>query len=82
MIRSVPKELNTDQSTVLEALQVLGFVTISMLEINLHWEAARAQTVLDYLLADALVWLDTQASETEYWSPMSIPDSGGSKSLI
>lgn len=77
MIRSVPKELNTDQSTVLEALQVLGYVTVSMLQINLHWEAARAQTVVDYLLADSLVWIDSQASETEYWSPMSIRDGGG-----
>lgn len=77
MIRSVPKELNIDQSTVLEALQILGFVTIPMLELNLHWEAARAQTVVDYLLADSLVWIDTQPAETEYWSPMSIGDSGG-----
>jgi ESCRT-II complex subunit VPS22 len=78
MIRSVPKELNTDQSTVLEALQVLGYVTISMLVVNLHWESARAQTVVDYLLADSLVWIDSQAAETEYWSPMSIRDRGGS----
>lgn len=70
MIRSVPKELNTDQSTVLEALQVLGYVTVSMLRVNLGWEAARAQTVLDDLLSDALVWIDTQADETEYWTPM------------
>jgi ESCRT-II complex subunit VPS22 len=31
MIRSVPKELNTDQSTVLEVIQVLGYVTVSVL---------------------------------------------------
>ncbi|KAI9850804.1 MAG: hypothetical protein M1838_005059 [Thelocarpon superellum] len=70
MIRSVPKELNTDQSTVLEALQVLGYVTVSLLQANLQWERARAQTVVDYLLADSLVWVDSQAAETEYWSPM------------
>ncbi|KAK3073068.1 hypothetical protein LTS18_014511, partial [Coniosporium uncinatum] len=49
MIRSVPKELNTDQSTVLEAIQVLGYVTTSMLQINLHWERARAVAVIDDL---------------------------------
>ncbi|KAI9828168.1 MAG: hypothetical protein M1826_006096 [Phylliscum demangeonii] len=77
MIRSVPKELNTDQSTVLEAMHVLGYVTLSMLQANLGWEPARAQTVLDDLLADSLVWIDTQAVEPEYWTPMHIQDNGG-----
>ncbi|KAI6893390.1 hypothetical protein D0869_08155 [Hortaea werneckii] len=68
-IRSVPKELNPDQSTVLEAIQVLGFVSISMLRDNLSWERARAIAVMDDLVADSLVWVDSQADETEYWSP-------------
>lgn len=69
MIRSVPKELNTDQSRVLEAIQVLGYITRSMLEDNLDWEPARAETVIEDLLGDSLVWVDLQASEKEYWSP-------------
>ncbi|KAF1987251.1 ESCRT-2 complex [Aulographum hederae CBS 113979] len=77
LIRSIPKELNTDQSTVLEAIQVLGYVTISMLQINLHWERARAVAVKDDLVADSLVWVDEQAEETEYWSPTFIHDTGG-----
>ena len=77
MIRSVPKELNTDQSTVLEAIQVLGYVTPSMLQLNLSWERARVMAVLDDLVADSLVWVDKQAGETEYWSPASIHDAGG-----
>jgi len=69
MIRSVPKELNTDQSTVLEAIQVLGYVSVSMLQFNLHWERARAVAVIDDLMSDSLVWVDTQGEEREYWSP-------------
>ena len=69
MIRSVPKELNTDQSTVLEVVQVLGYVTISLLRDNLGWEKARAGTVIEDLVADSLVWVDLQAAETEYWTP-------------
>lgn len=69
MIRSVPKELNTDQSIVLEAILLLGYVTRSMLEDNLGWEPARAETVIEDLLGDSLVWVDLQASEKEYWSP-------------
>ncbi|KAI5292165.1 hypothetical protein KEM55_008038 [Ascosphaera atra] len=76
-IRSVPKELNTDQSTVLEAIQVLGYVTVSMLQINLSWEKARAKTVIDDLLADGLVWVDMQSQEWEYWSPQGLLDESG-----
>jgi len=68
-IRSVPKELNTDQAMVLEAMQVLGYVTHSMLQVNLGWDHVRVQTVLEDLVSDSLVWIDTQAEETEYWTP-------------
>lgn len=69
MIRSVPKELNTDQSSVLEAIQVLGYVSVSMLQINLQWERARAVAVIGDLVTDSLVWVDEQSDEKEYWSP-------------
>ncbi len=79
MIRSIPKELNTDQSTVLEVIQVLGYVTVSMLQLNLRWERARSKAVIEDLLADGLVWIDSQCDEPEYWSPTSITEtaSGG-----
>lgn len=77
MIRSVPKEFNTDQSIVLEAIQVLGHVTVSMLQLNLRWARARAMAVIDDLVADSLVWIDTQAEETEVWSPTFIQEPGG-----
>ncbi|KAK3114905.1 ESCRT II complex subunit Dot2 [Teratosphaeriaceae sp. CCFEE 6253] len=75
-IRSVPKELNPDQATVLEVIQVLGYVTISMLQDNLAWERARAIAVIDDLVADSLVWVDMQADETEFWSPASMHEAG------
>lgn len=77
MIRSVPKELNPDQSVVLEAIQLLGYVTVSMLQINLHWERARAVAVIDDLVADSLLWVDLQCEETEYWSPTFIHEGRG-----
>jgi ESCRT-II complex subunit VPS22 len=75
MIRSVPKELNTDQATLLDIIQIQGFVTVSMLQINLQWERARARTVIDDLMSDSLLWVDMQAEEPEYWSPTVIRDS-------
>ncbi|KAK5653157.1 hypothetical protein OQA88_9256 [Cercophora sp. LCS_1] len=68
-IRSVPKELNTDQSAVLEAVQVLGYVSVSMLMVNLRWARARAQTALEDLVGEGMLWVDKQSEEPEYWSP-------------
>lgn len=80
MIRSVPKELNPDQSVVLGVIQDLTYATAPILEDNLRWTAARAQTVLDDLLTDSLVWLNDKGEnnrklhEREYWSPAGLED--------
>lgn len=68
-IRSVPKELNIDQSAVLEAVQVLGYVSVSMLMVNLKWSRPRAQTALEDLMGEGMLWVDKQCAEWEYWSP-------------
>ncbi|KAK0711700.1 EAP30/Vps36 family-domain-containing protein [Lasiosphaeris hirsuta] len=68
-IRSVPKELNTDQSAVLEAVQVLGYISVSMLMVNLRWTRARSQTALEDLVGGGMLWVDKQSEEWEYWSP-------------
>ena len=66
----MPKELNTDQSAVLEAAQVLGYVSVSMLMLNLKWPRARAKTAIDDLVSESMLWVDMQAgAEYEYWSP-------------
>jgi ESCRT-II complex subunit VPS22 len=68
-IRSIPKELNIDQSAVLETAQLLGYVSISMLMLNLRWPRARAQTAIDDLVSESMLWVDKQCDEWEYWSP-------------
>ncbi|KAH7308098.1 EAP30/Vps36 family-domain-containing protein [Stachybotrys elegans] len=69
-IRSVPRELSNDQAAVVEAAQVLGYVSVSMLRDNLGWEAARCRTVIDDLMAQGMLWVDKQTrGEWEYWSP-------------
>ena len=68
-IRSVPKELNTDQSAVLEATQLLGYVSLSMLMLNLRWPRPRAKTAIDDLVSESMLWVDKQCGEWEYWNP-------------
>lgn len=70
MVRSVPRELNRDQATVLGTIEICGFgVAASMVRVNLGWEAGRVVTVLEDLVAEGLVWVDEQAEEREYWVP-------------
>lgn len=78
-IRSIPKELNTDQSAVLEAAQLLGYVSVSMLMLNLGWPRARAKTAIEDLVSESMLWVDKQSEEWEYWNPgfMLEVDGGG-----
>lgn len=77
-IRSVPRELSNDQAAVVEAVQVLGYVSVSMLQDNLRWEGARARTVIDDLVAEGMLWVDKQTKgEWEYWSPVFMVDADG-----
>ena len=74
MIRSIPKGLSTDQSTVLEAVQIYEPITCSIIVDNLGWEEERVETVLQDLLADSLLWVDEQCAEKEYWLPPAFMD--------
>lgn len=77
-IRSVPRELSGDQAAVVEAAQVLGYVSVSMLRDNLGWERARCRTVIDDLVAEGMLWVDQQTGgEWEYWSPSFMVDTEG-----
>ena len=81
-IRSVPRELSNDQAAVLEAAQVLGYVSVGMLRDNLRWEVARCRTVIDDLVAEGMFWVDKQtAGEWQYWSPTFMVDTDGASVL-
>ena len=56
----------------------MGYVTLSMLELNLKWPKARAKTAIDDLVAESMLWVDTQGDEEwEYWTPGFVLDGGG-----
>jgi len=67
MVRSVPKELNTDQSSVLVLAQKNGFVTHPMIAQQHNWLPGRIDQALENLLQDGLCWIDKQAEQEEYW---------------
>ena len=74
-IRSIPKELNPDQATVLQVAGVSGgFISVGMLKINLGWEDERSKSVLEDLVIEGMVWVDDAGLEREYWIPSGITE--------
>ncbi|KAL0088055.1 EAP30/Vps36 family-domain-containing protein [Phycomyces blakesleeanus] len=69
MVRSMPKELDKDQSALLLLAQKQGYVNRPMIQQSLGWEDARTQTGLQHLLQDGLAWIDDQAEVDTYWIP-------------
>ncbi|AMD22338.1 HGL002Cp [Eremothecium sinecaudum] len=69
-LQSVPNELTGDQTKILEICAILGYASRSLLRANLEWENIRSKSVLEGMVANGLLWVDTQANgETLYWDP-------------
>jgi ESCRT-II complex subunit VPS22 len=79
-VRSVPEELDADQSIVLSMLssrspsneqQQQCFLTLSMLIDELKWPEMRAHAVCERLLKSGITWLDkgTSTHEARYYVP-------------
>mmetsp|Transcript_29308 Transcript_29308/g.49293 ORF Transcript_29308/g.49293 Transcript_29308/m.49293 type:complete len:245 (-) Transcript_29308:144-878(-) len=70
LVRSVPIEVNTDHTSVLVLAQSRkGCVTKSEVEKELSWGQERTELALGFLLQEGMAWIDSQASEVEYWFP-------------
>lgn len=71
MVRSVLKELDSDQAKILEiATASGGRVWADMVALNTGWTVARAAAALEnMLLRDGLCWIDDQDTEASsvYW---------------
>ncbi|SCU98083.1 LAMI_0F12926g1_1 [Lachancea mirantina] len=69
-LRSVPTELTSDQTKILEVCSVLGYASASLLRVNLGWTQYRSNAILEEMVAIGLLWIDEQAvGETLFWDP-------------
>ncbi|KAL1933066.1 hypothetical protein VTP01DRAFT_8744 [Rhizomucor pusillus] len=69
MVRSVPKELDKDQSALLLLAQKTGYIDANMVRSALNWNDARIETAFQHLLQDGLSWIDQQGEVDTYWIP-------------
>ncbi|KAL0140241.1 EAP30/Vps36 family-domain-containing protein [Mucor lusitanicus] len=67
LVRSVPKELDKDQSALLLLAQKTGYVDYDMIKNELGWNPERIKTATQHLLQDGIAWLD-KFGEKDYFN--------------
>jgi len=81
MIVSVPIEMNRDHFTIMEVAQKDTYVSVQQLCSQLQWPKHRVDAVLQLLLEQGMVWVDTQGSSTTSTPSISTTTSDDSKIL-
>ncbi|KAF1803437.1 EAP30/Vps36 family-domain-containing protein [Mucor lusitanicus] len=69
LVRSVPKELDKDQSALLLLAQKTGYVDYDMIKNELGWNPERIKTATQHLLQDGIAWLDKFGEKESFWIP-------------
>ncbi|KAG2195327.1 hypothetical protein INT46_003784 [Mucor plumbeus] len=69
LVRSVPKELDKDQSALLLLAQKTGYVDYEMIKKELGWNLERIKTATQHLLQDGIAWLDKFGERESFWIP-------------
>lgn len=80
ILKSVPLEMNVDHLALLSfasgdaaasssSSSEVGCIRPSEVMRKLSWSHQRLQTCITLLVAEGMVWIDGQDSETTYWFP-------------
>ncbi|AWU76586.1 uncharacterized protein C5L36_0C05170 [Pichia kudriavzevii] len=68
-IKSIPQELDVDQSTIIDTANILGYVSISILRDNFGWKSSRCRSTIDEMISYGILWVDKEPGhETKYWA--------------
>jgi len=70
LVQSVPSELNTDHTTVLQTAEKTAHTSLSVLKGELGWDEERCQRSISFLMKEGMMWVDEQCpNEVLYWVP-------------
>lgn len=72
IVQSVAKELSMDHSAILQMAQENnGHVDKELIIKELHWNENRIQKVINDMIMEGLIWIDTQteSGSTSFWFP-------------
>lgn len=68
-IKNFNIELTNDQNMILETVNNIGYVSVSILRDNFGWKAYRSQEILNEMISNGYLWLDDNNGELLYWDP-------------
>ncbi|GME74071.1 unnamed protein product [[Candida] boidinii] len=67
-IKSIPQNLNPDETVVLQTCDLIGYVTVNLLRDNFSWKYIRCKTVIEDMVSNGILWVDEQGEEgIQYW---------------
>ena len=69
LVQSVPREMSTDTTAVLDLATAKGFVTREDAQTHFKWAPERVGNCFESLLGEGLVWIDDQATPRQFWVP-------------
>ncbi|ORX77370.1 winged helix DNA-binding domain-containing protein [Anaeromyces robustus] len=67
MIQSVPRELNSDTSSILLLAQKKGYVSTQQIQNELNWSLLRINQTLESLIKEGICWLDDYNGQKNYY---------------
>lgn len=68
-LKSTPIELNQDQDKVMEICLILNCTTIADLMANFQWSKPRCQSVINEMIGNGLLWVDSVNRVDSYYRP-------------
>lgn len=66
---TVPMELNTDHDDVFSIAEEGGFVSAELMVRRLGWTAVRFEVIINKLLREGIVWIDSKDGVNLYYFP-------------
>lgn len=71
VVQAAPGEFSDDAAKVVEvSSKSNGMVSKASLEKELCWSSMRIESILDSLVSNGTIWVDSRAnSEVQYWFP-------------
>uniref|UniRef100_A0A6B2LF47 Vacuolar-sorting protein SNF8 n=1 Tax=Arcella intermedia TaxID=1963864 RepID=A0A6B2LF47_9EUKA len=69
LLKSIPLELSSDDTSVLLLSQDKGYVTPSMLKKHFSWDSKRIEIVCEFVLKEGIAWIDYGGTQEEGFIP-------------
>lgn len=74
LVQSVPRELSTDTTALIDLASASGHLDVPYVMERLRWTEERTGNAINALLSEGLVWIDEQSDPISYWVPGLFPN--------